>query len=340
LRLIFLKEEKMRKGLFAIAILAFAMAGAAQAAAPGDEVPFREGEPMPPAPPGRSWCLIQKPAVYDNVTETVTVRPPANFQVPVPGTYSTKTETIPCVPAYKVGKAIPAQIQPKAVPYVCQEEYKVLELVPPQFADTPIDVEICPAYEQITIIPAQFRDVPKRLVVEPARKEFQRVACDDGNLCWTVCETPAKYRDVITKELVSDAKEQRVTVPAKKQQILVKKLVKPASVREVTVPAKQATYQANVVAAPARVEWQTIPAQSQTVPVLVETKAPSFSPQAIPEKKETITRRVLKSPASMVWRLQSNSVYAGRPIAVAPVQTQDNRQLASVPASGARYSLK
>ncbi len=297
----------MRKGLFLSALMAIAMTGVAMAATPGEEVPFREGEPMPPAPPGLSWCLIQKPAVYDTVTETVTVRNQATFQVPVPGEYSTKNEIIPCVPAYRVGKVIAVQMQAKANSYTCQEEYVVLEVVPPQFNDVPMEVEVCPAYETITIVPAQFRDVPKRLVVEPARKAFQRVACDDGNLCWTVCETPAKYRDVITKELVADAQEKRVTVPAKKSTVTVRKVVKPAQVREVRVPAKQATFQSNVIASPARVEWQTVPAQTQTVPVLVETKAPGFTQQAIPEKKETITRRVLKQPASMVWRLQANT---------------------------------
>ena len=305
----------MRKG-FLLTAMAFAMFSAvAVAATPGEEVPFREGEPMPPAPPGLSWCLIQKPAIYENVTETVTVRAPATFQVPVPGEYATRQETIPCIPAYRVGKVIPVQFRSEAIAYTCQEEYTVLEVIPPQFADVPQTVEVCPAYEQITIVPAQFRDVPKRLMVEPARKAFQQVACDDANLCWTVCETPAKYRDVVTKELVADAQEKRVTVPAQTQQVMVRKVVKPAQVREVKVPAKQATYQKSVVATAARVEWQTVPAQTQQVPVVVETKAPSFANQAIPEKKETITRRVLKTPATMVWRLQANSTVYGAPAA-------------------------
>jgi hypothetical protein len=306
----------MRKGLFVSAIMAVAMTGAAFAAAPGDEVPFREGEPMPPAPAGMSWCLIQKPAVYDTVTETVTVRPAATFQVPVPGEYSTKTETVPNLPAHRVGRAVPAQLQPKQVPYTCQEEYTVLEVTPPQFNDVPMEVEVCPAFDQIVVVPAQFRDVPKRIVVEPARKAFQRVACDDGNnnLCWTVCETPAKYRDVITKELVADAQERRTPVAARKQTVMVRKVVRPAQVREVKVPAKQATYTAQAVATPARVDWQTVPATTQQIPVMVETKAPSYTSQAIPEKKDTITRRVLKSPASMVWRLQSNAYSQQYPV--------------------------
>ncbi|MCD8351334.1 MAG: hypothetical protein LUC93_12065, partial [Planctomycetaceae bacterium] len=70
----------MRKGLFLSAIMAVAMTGMTFAATPGDEVSFREGEPMPPAPTGMSWCLIQKPAVYETVSETVTVRASATFQ--------------------------------------------------------------------------------------------------------------------------------------------------------------------------------------------------------------------------------------------------------------------
>jgi hypothetical protein len=297
------------------------MTSVVYAGAPGDEVPFREGEPMPPAPAGMSWCLIQKPAVYDTVTETVTVRPSATFQVPVPGEYSTKTETLPAVPAHRIGRVVPAQLQPRQVPYTSQEEYTVLEVIPPQFNDVPMEVEVCPAYDQITVIPAQFRDVPKRVVVEPARKAFQRVACDDGNnnLCWTVCETPAKYRDVVVKELVADSQERRTPVVAKKQTVMVRKVVRPAQVREVKVPAKQATYTAQTVVAPARTDWQTVPATTQNVPVLVETKAPSFTTQAIPEKKDTITRRVLKQPASMVWRLQSNAYAQQFPVVGAPI---------------------
>ncbi len=204
----------MRNNLVLSAIMTVAaLTGTTFAATHGDEVPFREGESMPPAPTGMSWCLIQKPAVYDTVTETVTVRPAATFQVPVPGEYSTKTETVPNMPAHRVGRAVPAQLQPRQVPYTSQEEYTILEVTPPQFNDVPQEVEICPAYDQITVIPAQVRDVPKRIIVEPARKAFQRVTCDDGNnnLCWTVCETPAKYRDVITKE--SPAKARRYAKP-------------------------------------------------------------------------------------------------------------------------------
>ena len=327
----------MRRNILAAVVFAALMGANAFAANVGDEIPFREGEPMPPAPSGMAWCLIQKPAVYDTVTETVTVRPPASFQVPVPGEYATKNEVIPSMPAYRVGRVVPAQFQPQAVPYTCQEAYTMLEVTPPEFKDEAMEVEICPAFEQITIIPAQFRDVPKRLLCEPARKSFQQQACEDGNLCWTVCETPAKYRDVMTKELVADAKEQRVPVPAKKQTVMVRKVARPAQVREVKIPAKQATYQKSVVSAPARVEWQNIPAQSQTVPVVVETKAPSFTNQNLPEKKETITKRVLKAPASMVWRLQGAGGMA--PQAAAPAPSAET-EYGSVPGFNARYSFK
>ncbi|MCC8180308.1 MAG: hypothetical protein LIP23_05280 [Planctomycetes bacterium] len=327
-----------------LAVLAFAFSSVAMAATPGDEVPFREGEPMPPAPPGMSWCLIQKPAVYDTVTETVTVRPAANFQVPVPGEYSTKNEILPSTPAYRTGRVVPAQLQTVSVPYTIQEEYVALkvngQIIQPTFTEVPMEVEMCPAYDQIRIIPAQFRDVPKRIVVEPARKAFQRVTCDDGNLCWTVCETPAKYRDVVTKELVADAREERVTVPARTQRVMVRKVARPAVVEEVRMPAQQGAYQKQQVVTPARVEWQTVPATTQTVAVLVETKAPSFAPQAIPEKKETISRRVLKSPASMVWRLQSNTAYAPAPVAETAAVEYEYESVPGAGVRDSRYTLK
>lgn len=296
-------------GLFLFAALL--AAGAAFAAGnPGDEMPFREGEAMPPAPTGMTWCLVQKPAVYDTVSDTVVVRPKANFQVPVPGEYSSRTETVPTVPAHRVGRAVPVVMENKTMNYVAQEGYEVLEVIPPQFTDTTMEVEVCPAHEQITVVPAVFRDSSRRIMISPAKRTFERIACDSTNLCWTACETPEQYTVVATKELVADAREERTPVPARTQQVTVRKIVKPAEVRRVSVPAKSGSYQAAFVAAPPRVDWQAIPAESKDVTVQVESKAPSLANQSLPEKTETISRRVLVQPEQLVWRLQSSVAYA------------------------------
>lgn len=302
------RKSSLRLALTVAASLV--LAGAAHAANPGDEVPFREGEPMPPAPAGMSWCLVQKPAVYETASETVVVRPKANFQVPVAGEYSDRTETVRTAPAYRTGEVVPARIEAKTVSYIEQAEYEAIEVVPAQFEDTLEEVEVCPSYERIAIVPAEFRSSSRRIMTEPARKSFLRDKCDNGLLCWTVCETPAQYIDVPTRELVADAREERSVVPARKEKVMVRKMVKPAEVRRRTIPAQRGSYQAAVVAEQARVEWRTIPAERRDVTVKVETKAPSFVSQAIPEKTETITRRVLSQPERLVWRLQTAGAYS------------------------------
>ena len=297
------------------AVFLAVMSGAACAANPGDEVSFKEGEPMPPAPAGMSWCLVQKPAVYETVTETVMVRPKANFQVPVPGEYADRTEVVPAVPAYRVGTIVPAKLETRSMPYVRQEAYEALEVVPPEFTDVMEEVEVCPAYEQITIIPARFRETSKRMMVEPTKKSFKRDTCKTGLLCWSVCETEARYIDVPTRELVADATEKRTIVPARTEKVMVRKLAKPAQIRRAVIPAETTTYRANVVTAEAKVEWRTIPVENRNVTVQVETKAPSFVSQSLPEKTENISRRILVTPEQLVWRLEAGSA------AVVPAQS-------------------
>lgn len=300
--------KKMFAGLcFTAVVLA---SGTALAATVGDEVAFREGEPMPPAPAGMSWCLVQKAAVYDYVNEEVVVRAKANFQVPVPGEYSNRTETVEVTPAYRVGRIVPTRLEDKSISYVTQEAYETLEVIPAQFTEVWEDVEICPAYEQTVIVPAKFKNSSKRLMAAPARKNFARAICTpDDKMCWTAVETAARYIDVPTRELVEDAREERSMVPAKTKKIMVRKLAKPPEVRRTTIPATNSTYQCAVVSAETRVEWQTIPAERKEVTVEVETKAPSFTNQTIPEKKETMSRRVLVTPEQLVWRLESIGTY-------------------------------
>lgn len=295
------------KKLLLAAVVAIAFSAAAFAASPGDEVPFREGAAMPPAPSGMSWCLVQKPAVYDYVSDTVVVRPKSTFQVPVPGEYADRTRSVQTSPAHRVGNVIPAKLDSRTMTYVSQESYEALEVIPPEFVDVWEEIEICPAYEQLSVVPAKFRDSSERLKTAPARKTFERIGCGDDSMCWKALDTAEQYIDVPTRVLVADAREERTTVPAKRQRVLVRKLSKPAQIRRVNVPAATTPYQAGVVAAPPRVEWRTVPAEMRNVTIQVETKAPAFASQSLPEKTETISRRVLVTPEQLVWRLGAES---------------------------------
>lgn len=171
----------------------------------GFEIPFREGEPMPPSPPGMHFVLIQKPAVYDTVTETVTVRAPATFQVPVPGEYATKIITLGS------GSDVSDIIDPSSA---AQE--------PP------------PA--------AQIGDS-------------------------------------------SSAAAPGETAPS---------LELPAGINTPQVPSQ-----------PAEPE-STIAAASETPSSRPPEAPPTYANQNIPEKKETITRKVLRAPANLVWRLRND----------------------------------
>lgn len=297
-------------GLFLSVVMTAALSGSALAANVGDEIPFKEGDAMPRAPSGMSWCLIHKPAVFDTETDTVVVREKATFQVPVPGEYSTRPETVVTVPAHRVGNAVPVRMETKTMTYVMQEGYEILEVIPPEFADSTKEVEVCPAYERITVIPAVFRDSSRRIMTSPARKRFERDECGEGNLCWTVCETPEQFTDVPVKELVSDAREERTPVPAKTKMVPVRTMVKPAEIRRIAVPPSNNTYTAAFVATPPRVDWRNIPVETRDVPVEVETRAPSLATKSLPEKTETVSRRVLVQREQLVWRLQNRSDYS------------------------------
>jgi hypothetical protein len=287
----------------------------------GDEVPFVDGQPMPYAPSGTAWCLVRKPAVYETRPG-----PATTIQVPVPAQFATREEEHLAIPEHRTLTAVQAQFQQRAHTYVAVEAHKKLEIVPAVWRDEQVPVEVCPAYDEIRVIPAQFRDVPKPVTISPPKKSFTQVACADATLCWAVSETQARTRNITVRELVADARYERVTVPPQTRMVTVRRLVTPETVREVQVEARQAQIQVNAVAAQAQVREERIPAQNQRITVEIEVTPQTFTTQTLTGRPE----RIRVKEEEVVWRLQA----ANAPMPTPVSHVQSGSEYGSVPGFG------
>ena len=74
-----------------------------------DEVPFVDGQGVPPARPNEGWKLVCKSATYKTVSEQVQVRPAGSYLEVIPAKFETKSETVQVCPERKVAKVLPAR---------------------------------------------------------------------------------------------------------------------------------------------------------------------------------------------------------------------------------------
>ena len=259
----------------------------------GDEILLSESPQMPEAPPGLAWCLVRK-----SVNTTI---PGTEFQMPVPAQFGKREVVERVMPEHRTGTVVPARFEQKPYVYTAVEAYEEWKVVPARFETVQERVMVCPEYVKLEVVPAQFRTEQKVITVKPATRSFLEIPCDDGNICWTTCDEPAKTRAIAVQVLVADATERPVTIQAQYQNVTVRKMVEGPRIEKVQHAAQQAQIVQNVVATPARVDWAAIPAKDQSITVEYETVPQGSRTQTTPPR--TVREEV------MVWRLQSANVY-------------------------------
>ena len=104
---------------------------------------------------GEIMCLVEVPAVYETITQTVVDQPATTREVTIPAEYKTVTKRVVSRPASTREVVIPAE-------YGSVEVTKLAQ----------------PARERRNAIPAEYKTVSKRTKTREEQMEWREVVCD------------------------------------------------------------------------------------------------------------------------------------------------------------------
>lgn len=207
-----------------------------------------EGLPANPEP-GKCYIKCVTPDEFDQVEETVMVRPGYSELRLAPAVYKTVYDTVLVKEASKRYNYIPAVYETVEIAYTSKEGRTDYRVVPAAFGSDSKSFETYPQTEgwEFTML----EDCP-----DPDKRDCQ-------TLCWK--EYPAQTRTVSLQTLVSDAKTGNVPV-AEKKASYTKQIVKtPARMDEIEIPAVYDVIPRQVLVTPERVETSTVEPVYETV---------------------------------------------------------------------------
>lgn len=200
-------------------------AGAAQA----DEMKFMKNMKA-----GDCYMRLSTAAVYENISEKITIREPSEKLEIIPAKYKTVQETI-----------------------VVKEASFRLEKVAAKYKMVTEEVLVSPAREEWKI--SRGDDI--YAVMDDNGKPITRVGSRQGE---TLCKVkvPAKYKTIKKRVMISPPSTRRIEIPAVTRVIKKRVVVEEAREQRVTVPGKYRTITKKQLVTPSGVQW---------VPVLCRT---------------------------------------------------------------------
>jgi regulator of extracellular matrix RemA (YlzA/DUF370 family) len=212
----------------------------------------------PNAEPGKCYARVLTPAKYEIKTEKVLAKEA-----------SEKVKVIPAKYGYKTEKILVKEASERIVP------------VPATYKTVTEKILVSPASERLVPVPAKYKTVTEKVLVSPATTTWRKGnRAKNANVCSTGdCEqvrgatgevmclvtTPAQYRTVTRKVLVSPATTKSVPVPAVYKTVTKKVIATPATTKTVPVPAVYKTVKVKTIVEPARTVTTPIPAVYKTV---------------------------------------------------------------------------
>lgn len=205
-----------------------------------------------------------------------------------PDVYGDSTVRIMVRPAYKKLEVVPTEYRTEEVTIVTQEASKRFEYVPATYKTVYDTVVIEEGYNKLKINPAVLVGSSETVKVEPsvARWEMGPPAPDCASpnpmdcrvVCWK--EYPAKFNNIPTEKLQSDAGSNANRVARKIKVVSRRVIDQPATTREIPIPQK-----------------------TQKVSRRVLVKDETTREIAVPAEYKDITVRVLKEKGGLtVWR--------------------------------------
>ncbi|WP_202904708.1 peptidoglycan-binding domain-containing protein [Marinagarivorans algicola] len=231
-----------------------------------------------------SFSLLTEPAEYRWVEKRMLIKEASTKLVNREAVYKTVTEQIIDKPAHttwKKGTGPVQKIDDATGEIMCLVE------VPATYKTIQRQVLVSPAKTETITIPAEYKIVKVQELVNKAQEVRQEIPAKyttvtvnetlgEDKFVWhevhdntmskesrtgnNICllETPAKYKTVTKKVLVSPARTETVAIPAVYETQKVRKLVKDAKQYSTVIPAKYETVTYRELAQKGFMDWRTI----------------------------------------------------------------------------------
>lgn len=164
---------------------------------------------------GEAWCRVWVPEEYATVVEKVCVNPASTKTVQIPAKYGTRPKLVCCEEARMCEQTRPAQWKTEKVRrMVCPPRSEVRRICcpptelgpcevqtdcwtkvehPPVYCEEDCPVCIEPERRWVEYTPAQYKVVPERFLITPARCEQVCVPPVYENRCRKVCVRPGRW---------------------------------------------------------------------------------------------------------------------------------------------------
>ena len=264
------------------------------------------------AKPGECYSRCIAPAKYKTVTERILVRPATERIETIPAEYRMAEKRVVAKDASERIETLPPKFAWRTERIVLRPASERLRAIPAQYETRQEQVVIKPSSTRIVTTPPVFRTVKERVLVQAASTKWIRTAVpcapEDVKLgltdCETLClvETPAMYKTVIKKILVTPPQEKTVTIPAEFETITKDVLVAPARVEREVIPAEYQTVRKKVMIEPAKTRTIPVPAEYKTITVKEVVREASERRIPVPAEYQNLTKRVKVSDSKIVWR--------------------------------------
>jgi len=264
------------------------------------------------AKPGECYSRCIAPAKYKNVTERIMVKPATERIETIPAKYREVDKQVVAKDASERIETTPPKFAWRTERIVLRPASERLRAIPARYETRQDQVVIKPASSRIVTTPPVFRTVKERVLVQAASNKWIRTAVpcspEDVKLgltdCETLClvETPAMYKTVIKKILVTPPQQKTVTIPAEFETITKDVLVAPARVEKEVIPAEYQTVRKKIMIEPAKTVRIPVPAEYKTIRVKEVVQEASERRVPVPAEYQTITKRIKVSDSQIVWR--------------------------------------
>ncbi len=257
--------------------------------------------------------LIVVPATYETVEEKIEISPAHTVWRQGPGEKAGRISDRDLASALALG--LPAKAQPgqcfnefyRPARFETKEE-KLLKTAAaekimttePEFEWVEEKVLVKEASFKMVEVPAKYDILEEKVLASPAyttwkkgRGMNEKVDNATGEIMCLV-EVPAKYTTLEKRVLKTPATTKKVEIPAEYSTVKVKKLVKASTEKRTPIEAEYQTVSKRVHVADALVSWNPAGATGDG-----KATGRTFCLAEVPAKFETVTKRVIKTPASV-----------------------------------------
>lgn len=257
--------------------------------------------------------LIAVPATYETVKEKIEIMPARTEWRSGPGAKAREVTDRDLATAQALGLPAtakagqcynefykPAQFETKTEKLLKTAASETITTTAAEFKWVEEKVLVKEASEKIIEIPAKYDIVKEKVLESPAyttwktgRGMNERIDNATGEIMCLV-EVPAKYTTLEKRVLKSPASIKKVQVPAEYKTVRVKKLVKQSAESRKPIEAEYQTVSKRLKVSDGKVSWGLAGMSGSG-----DATGRTYCLSSVPAKYKTITKRVVKTPATI-----------------------------------------